>query len=389
MVNFQIAYISYDNDNKELKTRSTQILSDFLKDKAFEWNNDKGDIIFVASGGSEKHSINLSLDYNFVILLCHRQDNSYAATMEIAAYLRANSKKVSVIDVFAENALREFQNIQSIFSALQKLQTEKAALIGEVSDWLIISDVQDKNVKEKFGIEILRLPWSELGSHKNENISEEFFKYFPNQQRKDLEETSKVYNLLKKGIEMHQLSAISVECFSMVKRDEVTACLPLAVFNAQNKVAACEGDMVSMIGKIIIRSLTNQIPWQANIAEIKEGSILMAHCTAPLNMLTDFDVTTHFETGLGTAIRGNIEAEKVAAFRLNDKMDRYMLLEGKITDRPSHGFACRTQIEFSTTKDQTQLLKNKSLGNHHLVFPTEQAPLLIKMMEVLGIERVV
>lgn len=386
---YQIAYISYDNSNIELKERSSQILNDFIEGNEFDWNNECGEIIFVASGGSERHSIELTKSFEFITLLCHRQDNSYAATMEIAAFLRSIGKTVHIIDVFSENAYTEFIEIQNIYKALKNLRSEKAALIGEVSDWLIISDVDDRRIKEKFGIEIVRLPWNELGSHKDEFASEEFFNYFPDQEKIDLEETSKVYHLLQKGIVKHHLSAISVECFSMVKRDEVTACLPLAVFNTQNIVAACEGDMVSMIGKILIRSLTNQIPWQANIAEIKEDSILMAHCTAPLHMLRGFDITTHFETGLGTAIKGEIKAENVAAFRLNHQMDKYMLLKGEITERPSNNFACRTQIKFSTTKEQTLLLKNKSLGNHHLVFPVEQAPLLIKMMRVLGIERIV
>lgn len=52
-----------------------------------------------------------------------------------------------------------------------------------------------------------------------------------------------------------------------------------------------------------------------------------------------------------------------------------MLIEGEITATPSHPFACRTQIELSTTHYQTQLLKEKNLGNHHLVFPVDQAPL--------------
>lgn len=115
----------------------------------------------------------------------------------------------------------------------------------------------------------------------------------------------------------------------------------------------------------------------------------MAHCTAPLNAIKSFDVTTHFETGVGTAIKGTFEKEQKAIFRLNHKLDKYMLIEGEITETPFHSFACRTQIELTTTKDQTQLLKNNSLGNHHLVFSIEYVPHLIKMMEILDIERVV
>ena len=66
-----------------------------------------------------------------------------------------------------------------------------------------------------------------------------------------------------------------------------------------------------------------------------------------------------------------------------------MLLEGEISDTPNHDFACRTQIEFKTTKEQTDLLKNKSLGNHHLIFPAKYIPLVARMMQQLQINRVV
>lgn len=384
----QIKYISYDNSDLELKKKSVKILNDFFKNQSYHWNENQGAIIFVASGGSEKQVLEITKNISHIILLFHRKENSFAASMEIAAWLRSQNKKVSIIDVFAEKSLEEFLQVQQVFQALDQLKGQKAALIGEVSDWLIISDVEDEKVKQKLGIEVIRLPWEEIGHHHEKSVSESFLKYFPHQNPKLLQETSKVYQLLEETMEKKHLGAISVECFSMVKRDQVTACLPLAVLNAQNKVAACEGDMVSMIGKMMIRELTGKIPWQANIAEIKEESVLLAHCTVPLSAIDSFEVTTHFETGVGTAIQAKFEKRPMAIFRLNHQLDRYMLIDGEVVETPSHPFACRTQIELSVTKDQTQHLMDNNLGNHHLVFPAEHTPLIIKMMSVLGIDSV-
>lgn len=384
----QIAYLSSDNNNQELKIRSHEILTQFFQDESFEWGEKEGQLLFIASGGSEQHAVHLCKNDTNITLLCHRESNSYAATIEIAAYLRSQGKRATIIDVFAQNALEEFKMTQWVNQALESLSKQKAALIGEVSDWLIISDVETQLIKKKLGIELKRLPWSLIGDHHQKEVSEDFLLHFKDVKREPLLETAKVYSLLEDVVKKYELSAISVECFSMVMRDEVTACLPLAVFNAQNIVAACEGDICSMLGKMLIRAITGRIPWQANVAEIKEEQVLLAHCTAPLNSLKKFEITTHFETGVGTAIKGEFEKENVGVFRINSKLDKYMLLEGEITDTPSHDFACRTQIELSTTHKQTQLLKNKSLGNHHLIFPVEYAPLLEHMMLVLGVERV-
>lgn len=386
-MSYSIAYIAY-SDDKVLKERSFVILNRFFADEDYSFQKEFTGILFVASGGSEQYAVELCKSERNIILLCHRENNSYAASLEIAAYMRANAKRVSIIDVFADGAWQAFVEVYQVNKAISALENQKAALIGEVSDWLIVSDIEKEKIKEKLGIDLMHLPWATLPDYKKKNPSESFAKHFPKHNKLSLTETSKVYSLLSEVIDNHKLSAISVECFSLVKRDQVTACLPLAVLNNENSVAACEGDICSMVGKMIIRSLIGTIPWQANVAEIKEDTILFAHCTAPLNLLSSFNITTHFETGVGTAIQGTFEKEKVAAFRINNTLDKYMLLEGEIIETPQHNFACRTQIEFKTSAKQALLLKNASLGNHHLIFSAGYIPLINRMMEQLQIKRV-
>mgnify|MGYP006935332612 CR=1 FL=1 len=385
---YQIAYLSYNNDDKELKERSISILNDFFICENYKINNDNNGILFIASGGSEQIAVELTRDKNNIILLCHRETNSYAATIEIAAYLRSKSIVVSIIDVLAPGAFEEFVEVQKTHKAIDLLSGQKAAIIGEVSNWLIISDIDNTIVKDKLGIDILRLPWNQLDDYKTKESSSEFISYFLDFDETKLAETSKVYKLLEDVVNQYSLSAISVECFSMVRRDQVTACLPLAVLNTNNVVAACEGDVCSMIGSMIIRALGELVPWQANVAEIKEETILFAHCTAPLNCVSSFNITTHYESNCGTAIQGKFIKRNVGVFRINNKLDKYMLLEGEIVDTPSHSFACRTQAEFRTTKAQTSLLKNNSLGNHHLIFPAEFISILKRLMSQLQIDRV-
>lgn len=383
-----IAYLSYNNDDLELMNRSKQILDDFFNPESYVLNSDEGQLLFIASGGSEQNAERLTTEHQNIILLCHRENNSFAAAMEIAAFLRAQNKRASIIDIFASSAFSEFEELQKVNRALEALSKQKAALIGEVSDWLIISDVNTQLVKERLGIELMHLPWSKLPDYREKESSAEFLEYFPGVNPEKLKETAKVYSLLQEVIEENSLSAISVECFSMVVRDRVTACLPLAVLNKKNKVAACEGDICSMLGKMLVAAVAEEIPWQANIAEIKDETILFAHCTAPLNVLKSFDITTHFETNCGTAVRGKFEKQRMGVFRVNNKLDKYTLLEGDIINTPDYDFACRTQIELRVEKKQAKLLKDKSLGNHQLIFPAKYIAIMERMMQVLEISKV-
>ena len=388
-MNYKITYISYSVDDQDLRSRSVSILDDFFKDKNYKIQNEYGGILFVASGGSEQIVKEIVNEEPNIILLCHRESNSYAATMEIASYFRSEGKRVSVIDVMMTGAFEEFEKVQNVYHAVELLSGQKAAVIGEISDWLINSDIDNELVRERLGVQLLRLPWSELGDYNSCEPSKELINFFPDIAEKNLVETARVYELLDRIITQYDLSAISVECFSMVRNDKVTACLPLAVINTKNTVAACEGDVCSMIGSMLIKAVSGIIPWQANVAEIKHDSILFAHCTAPLMHLTSFNITTHYESNCGTAIQGKFIKGEYGVFRINNSLDKYMLLEGQIIETPSHSFACRTQIEFRTSNEQTALLKNNGLGNHHLIFPAEYISVVEKMMEVLQVERVV
>lgn len=382
-----ITYLAY-GENVALRERSVEILNAFFQNGPYNLQQQACPVFFIASGGSEQFAKEASRNHNNIILLCHRENNSFAAAMEIAAYLRKQAKRVAVVDVLATGAFQNYSLVLDTFKALDNLAGQKAALIGDVSDWLIISDIDKQLIKDKLAVELMHLPWSKLDNYQDREPSPEFLQFFPQTEAEALKETAKVYQLLTEVVQQQGLSAISVECFSMVRRDRVTACLPLAVLNSKQIAAACEGDICSMIGKMLIRSVSGVVPWQANVAEIKDESILFAHCTAPLNMLASFKITTHYETDCGTAIQGIFEKGEAAAFRINNSLDRFMLLQGEITGSPNHGYACRTQVKFVTDSHQTNLLKNHSLGNHHLLFPARHIPEVERLMVALGIDRV-
>ncbi len=380
----KISYLASDSSANKL-ARAKEIITEISAGKAYELVSESA-ILFIATGGTEQKVLPLIEHYQAFILIAHREQNSWAAAMEIAAYLRDQNKKVLLIDALSDDAIQDFEEALKLKEAFDFLHQSKAAVVGEVSDWLIQSSISEALLKQKFGLQLQFIPWNELPHHSTYEVNDAFLNYFPNNQKQQLLGTSRVFQQLNNLINQKQLDAISVECFSLVNQDGVTACLPLAVLNAQGKVAACEGDIVSMIGKLIIKAISGIIPWQANIAEIKPTEILFAHCTAPLNLLKEFEITTHFETGKGTAIKGQLEAKKLAAFRLDNKLEKYMLIEGRVKSTPSHSFACRTQVILETSEENCDSLKNKALGNHHLLLPAIYAPILKKFMQLLDIK---
>lgn len=107
---------------------------------------------------------------------------------------------MTVIDVFAPNAFKEFVEVQKVHQAIESLATQKAALIGEVSDWMIISDIEDQIILDKIGVEMIRLPWSTLDDYRKKESSPIFLTYFPDFDQSQLKDTAKVYSLLDEVI---------------------------------------------------------------------------------------------------------------------------------------------------------------------------------------------
>jgi L-fucose isomerase-like protein len=172
----------------------------------------------------------------------------------------------------------------------------------------------------------------------------------------------------------------------MVKKDCVTACLPLAKFNNDGIPAGCEGDLTAIVGMMLCKELTGTIPWTANVNKVTDEVCMFSHCTIAPSLVTDLSVKSHFETGVGTAIQGNFKGDLVTIFRFDRHLSKMFVATANIIGRPKSATACRTQIEVKLTENEVDLLIHQPLGNHHLIFPGDCKNLLQLACETLSID---
>jgi L-fucose isomerase-like protein len=124
----------------------------------------------------------------------------------------------------------------------------------------------------------------------------------------------------------------------------------------------------------------------ANLTKVSSDCVRFAHCTAPTALLDHFEVDTHFETGLGTAVAGKFTKGNITVFRLDNSLSKAFVSEGQVLSTHKSDFACRTQIELCIPKDDAAILKHHPLGNHHLIVPGSFAEKLKTACEICGIE---
>jgi hypothetical protein len=69
-------------------------------------------------------------------------------------------------------------------------------------------------------------------------------------------------------------------------------------------------------------------------------------------------------------------------------LEKAFLTTGTIISRPRSKDACRTQIEVKISEKASGLLKNRPLGNHHLIIPgnqTEKLGIFCKLKNIMVI----
>lgn len=323
-------------------------------------------MVWFLTGGSEKSVIERVKGSEFVVLVASQDGNSYAAASEVKSYLNNSNVRSLLIDYNSSAGQEGLKNFVKVWNVLSHLYGQRLGLLGEVSDWLVNSTVKPETILSVFGVEFVQILWDDLPNYKEQIKDGEFLKYF-NKSTIDLEETAQVYTLISDLIQEKSLNAITVECFSLVNKHKVTACLPLALLNDKKIPAGCEGDLCSILAKMLVTEINASVPWMANLVSVKTKSVYFAHCTIPVSLTKEHSITTHYETGLGTAIKGIWDKNPVTIFRLNSTLSKAFLSKGNIVTNLSMPEACRTQIEVEMPENEIQKLKENPLGNHHII----------------------
>ena len=335
--------------------------------------NEYFSLIFIKSGGVEgKFKQIFKQVKGPYLLLSSGLHNSFAASLEIASFLKQNGEKVEIIHGDSDYIARRIKELSKIFEAKSRLASTKLGVIGKPSDWLIASDVDYDKIKDTLGISLVDIEIYELikeieQKHRfaHPRLNDIKNKGFDG---KSIDGALKIYNGLKAIVNKYKVDGITVRCFDLLEIYKNTGCLGLSLLNDEGIVAGCEGDIPALISMVILHYLTDEPVFMANPSsiDIDKNEIILAHCTLPLNMPDEFYLKTHFESGLGVGIKGVIREREATIFKLSRDGKEYFVSGGEIIENLNSENLCRTQIRFKMNEGVKYFLQN-SLGNHHLI----------------------
>lgn len=377
-----------DKRGKEFDFSSAHFLKDlegefhFVKDAA---TPNSLRVFFIESGGAEVPFKAIYQNYRApYYLLTTGNSNSLASALEILSFLQARHLNGRILYGSPDEIKASLREIAVLERADAYLASSRLGVIGSPSDWLISSSVDFALAKEKFGVDFVCISMEELQSEIDKKeydsplITPELRAKAAS--RDVLEGALAIYGALKRLIKKYNLKGFSIRCFDLLPTRKNTACLALALLNSEGVSAGCEGDEAALLSMHLFRSLGSP-SFQCNPSVISpsENSLVLAHCTCPLSMLTSYRFMTHFELGLGIGIRGKFREGSVTLFKLSPKLDAYHLFHGQILQNLEKVNLCRSQIKVQLDGGADALLTSP-YGNHLLLAYGDETELLTKLL---------
>ena len=333
------------------------------------------DIIYVRTGGTEGLFKALGLrPESPVLLLTSGRSNSLAASMEILSWLHQQGIPGEILHGNAEYIAGRIRDlaarvrtgipadepgegsrfVTSLPSA--DLGGIRLGVIGKPSDWLISSNVDYAKAKSRLNAELIDIPMTELLSRiPSEGVDLRSFAG-----------SEAIYDALLGIIRDYRLGGLTLRCFDLLDTVHNTGCLALARLNAQGIPSSCEGDIPALLSMAYLQQTTGCPGCQCNLSRCTGDELLFAHCTVPLNMVDSYGYDTHFESGIGTAIKGELPSGDVEIFKIAPDLEHCVRIPGRLLRNTSEPDLCRTQTVVSAPGAASYLLR-APLANHHIL----------------------
>lgn len=319
-------------------------------------------VVAVLTGGTESKFLHLVdeglIDLSKpVYLMVSGHSNSLAASLEILSYIRQHKGIGKVMMNAEDTALEQAQDevfitpTESILKSNGKL---RLGVVGAPSDWLIASGVNYQDVLQKMNCELVDISIEEVSSLGEVDAG--------------MKGAESIYERLKELVNRYDLQGVTLRCFDLLTTVKNTGCIALSKLNDEGIPAACEGDIPTLLTMMVCNQLTGELCFQVNPARIKaDGEMLFTHCTLPLGMTEKHEYTTHFESGIGVAIHGDLPTGDYTLVKLSGDMKRLLAVDVTLERCQFEQNLCRTQVWIKATPAVSRYFLTDPIANHHVL----------------------
>lgn len=331
---------------------------------------EENQVVAVLSGGTEAQFVELVKNKQIdlkrpVYLMVSGYSNSLAASLEILSFIRQRNGIAKIMQhakdtIFVDDVDTASLTRTPLEKVLHGEEKIRLGVIGAPSDWLIASSVDYKEVLKQMKAELVDVPIDEVISLGEVDPG--------------MKGAEAIYARLKEIIAKYKLDGITIRCFDLLKTVKNTGCIAVSKLNDEGIPASCESDIPTLLTMVACKRLTGEPGFMVNPARIQtDGQMLLAHCTIPLKMTEKHEYTTHFESGIGVAIHGELAPGDYTLVKLAGDMKRLLAVNVTLTHCQYEKNLCRTQVWIQTTPIVSQYFLTSPIANHHILIKGHHA----------------
>ena len=361
---------------------------------------DRALAVLVGTGGTEAEILRLHAHRQAdapgdpLLLVTHPAHNSLPAALEAMARLRQDGARGRIVHLPGPDDAAAVARVSAALDDLwtyRRLHRSRIGVVGAPSDWLVASVPGAEDVRRTWGPETVAVDLEGVldavradgtADDRARALGTSFAEGATARREPDavaMRQATCAFAALQDLSTSLGLDAITVRCFDLVIRHGASGCLALAELNDRGTVAACEGDIASAVAMLWVKERLGTTTWMANPvhADADSGLLRLAHCTVPRSLVTGFELRSHFESGKGVAVAGQLRPGPVTLVRLGGRaLEHAFLAEGQAVPAEHREDLCRTQVDVTLAPVHVGELLARPLGNHLILVPGHVASCL-------------
>lgn len=341
--------------------------------RSAELSDSTGLLTLVVTGGTEQLLGAIAALGRPVLVLTHESMNSFPVVLEALASISGPGMKVILGK--GRKQLVEVRRFAEAARALARIRRHRIGLIGGPSPWLTYSLPDADALADHLGVGVTEISMQEFrdaySSIAASAISTLARKAVARKgvlkevSSSDLRKSIRIYVALTRLARKHGLTSVSPRCFDFIKDFGSTGCLALSMLNDEGTVAGCEGDIPSTVGMITLAEVSGNPAFMGNSSFIDGHRLVIAHCTVATKLANTIHYRSHFESGIGVALAGQLrKGTRVTVARYGKGYDVLRAGGGRIVrGKPWSRDLCRTQVEIRMDGNADVFWK-QPMGNH-------------------------
>lgn len=279
--------------------------------------------------------------------------------------------------------------------------------IDQCHQWRRDEEKYRKNLKEVFGVEMVRVHPGELiklyekvDEKDAEKMAED---WMSNAQavkvtRETVTNSAKLYLAIKELMKEKGADGITLDCATLMMSGKLCAfpCMSFSQLCSEGSTGVCESDMDCAITMLLGRYIAGRPGFVANNAyDLTNNRITYLHCTAPIKpygpegFSLDYDIVTHGDSrfvGASPAVKYP-EGEDLTTVKISVLEKKVAIRHGKTLGSVKGKEGCTNKVLVESNARRTlENYDEKTFGWHRVSFIGEFRESLIAAAKLLGLE---